>query len=84
VTYSVQFVPSARRAIDSIPKQDRIRIAQKIDALASNPFPPGSKKLADVEAYRIRVGNYRVIYEVARKKLIILALRIAHRKDVYR
>lgn len=82
--YSIQFVPSARKAIDSLPKKDRARIALKIDALALDPLPPGSKKLAGDDAYRIRVGNYRIVYDVAHKVLTVLVLRVAHRKEVYR
>ncbi len=84
MAYSIQFVPSARKAIDSLPKGMRDRIAKKIDALALDPFPPGSRKLTGDKAFRIRVGDYRVIYDVTHKVLVILVLRVAHRKDVYR
>jgi mRNA interferase RelE/StbE len=84
MAYTIHFVPSARKAIDSLPQHVRQRIAKKIDALAFDPFPRASKKLVGDDAYRIRVGDYRVVYDVTHKVLTILVLRVAHRKDVYR
>ena len=56
-----------------------------IDALASDPFPHGHRKLVGSEAkYRIRVGDYRVVYNVENQELVIFIIRIGHRKDIYR
>ncbi len=83
--YAIEFKPSARKQLLALPLKDRVRVARKIDALADNPFPPGMKKLeATPVAWRIRVGDYRVIYEVQGQRLTVLVLRIGHRRDVYR
>ena len=82
--YEVEFRPSARKALDRIPKKDRLRIEGAIELLQSNPYPPAAIKLTERSEYRVRVGNYRVIYDVVRGKLVILVLTIGHRKDVYR
>ncbi|MBX3739382.1 MAG: type II toxin-antitoxin system RelE/ParE family toxin [Akkermansiaceae bacterium] len=64
-------------------------VAQRVDAailkLADDPHPPGSLKLAgDENAYRIRVGDYRIIYEIRNEVLVVLVVKIGHRKDIYR
>ena len=82
--YSIEFVPSARRALAKLPLQMRKRIQVAIDDLAENPFPPGAKKLQGDGGYRIRVGDYRVIYEVEHGLLTVLVIRIGHRREVYR
>ena len=82
--YSIEFVPSARRALARLPLQMRKRIQVAIDDLADNPFPPGVKKLQGEDGYRIRVGDYRVIYEVEQGRLTVLVIRIGHRREVYR
>ena len=61
------------------------RIVTQIQTLAVNPFPQGCRKLSgEADTYRVRAGNYRIIYEVEGKNLLILVLKIGHRKDVYR
>lgn len=63
--YKVLFKAAAVRSLDKIRQEDRARILAKAEALASDPFPPGSKKLHGPEGYfRIRVGDYRVVYDV--------------------
>jgi mRNA interferase RelE/StbE len=62
----------------------RRRIMQAIGKLVSNPRPSGCKKLKGMEAWRIRVGDYRVIYEIHDDVLIVLVVRVAHRRDVYK
>ena len=60
-------------------------MTEVLDALASQPFPPGVKKLINQEnVFRVRVGDYRILYQVEADKLLILVLRVGHRKDVYR
>ncbi|NCD35335.1 MAG: type II toxin-antitoxin system RelE/ParE family toxin [Spartobacteria bacterium] len=66
------------------PPHFKNKIIEAIHHLASNPFPPLSKKLAGREAWRIRVGDYRAIYEIHANELIVLVLDVAHRKDIYR
>ena len=83
--YAVEFTASALREFTALERAVQRRIATRIDALANNPFPPGSKKLqGEPDHYRIRVGDYRVIYRVEGKRLIVLIVKIGHRRDVYR
>ncbi len=64
---------------------DQRRIAKKIDALATTPRPVGCRKLAGPDAfYRIRIGDFRVIYSIKDRKLIILIIRVGNRRDIYR
>jgi len=74
VPYSVQFTPAAERAFGSLETTIRRRIARAIDGLAQNPRPAGVKKLAGLEnLWRIRVGDYRIIYRIFDRSLIIAA-----------
>jgi len=83
--YSVELSQSAARSLRELPTRQQLRIRQKIDALADNPCPPGHRKLKGEErSYRIRVGDYRVVYEIFEEIVMVLVLRIGHRKDVYR
>jgi mRNA interferase RelE/StbE len=86
MAYTVRVLPTAVKALASLPKNARVRIGRKIDALAKDPFPPGSVKLTGAKGdfYRIRTGDYRVLYQVREKVLVILVLGIGHRKDIYR
>ena len=85
MAYSILFKPSAAKAFEQLDSTIRKRIRARIDALADNPFPAGVRKISGEEnAYRIRVGDYRIIYDVLHKKLIVLILRIGHRREVYR
>ena len=83
--YLIEFRPSALKAYNNLPRPDRNRVERAIDALASQPRPSGAKKLvAELNLWRIRVGSYRVIYRIEDDKLLILVVKIGHRKDVYR
>ncbi len=85
MAYIVELKPSAFRSLAKLPKEDQRIIRSRIDALASNPFPPNVKKLERIEnLYRLRVGDYRVIYQVQKKILLILVVAIGHRKEIYR
>ena len=85
MTYRIEVKPQAEKALARIPHPHRRRIARAIDALAHNPRPAGSAKLAGSDdAYRIRVGDYRIVYQVLDKVLIVYIIRVAHRKDIYR
>jgi mRNA interferase RelE/StbE len=85
VAYVIQFVPSADKALRRLPTKAQRRIVTAVDSLAENPRPAGCTKLAGEEnLWRIRVGDYRVVYSISDKDLIVLVLRVAHRKDVYR
>ena len=83
--YSVFISSTAGKSLKKIPKKDRIKIVQLIQTLAISPVPQGARKLmGEQNVYRIRQGNYRVIYELKNKQLIILILKIGHRKNIYR
>jgi len=84
VTYSLEILRSAQKALGKIARQDQDRIISAVEALAADPRPAGCKKLSGRPAWRIRVGSYRVIYEVQDEKLLVLVVQIGHRKDIYR
>jgi len=84
-SYKIEVVKSADKDARRISKQDISRILKAIRSLANNPFPPQHKKMKGSEnEYRIRVGDYRVIYEVDIENKLITIFHIRHRKDVYR
>ncbi|MGA8273783.1 MAG: type II toxin-antitoxin system RelE/ParE family toxin [Candidatus Sulfotelmatobacter sp.] len=83
--YTIQFKPLALRHLEKLPRDIQKKLAAKIETLRDDPFPPGSKKMAGMlDTRRVRVADYRVIYQVHQKVLLILVLTVGHRKDVYR
>jgi mRNA interferase RelE/StbE len=83
--YSLEFTASASREFRALDHQVQRRISEKVTAVCENPFPSGSKKLkGKVEHLRIRIGDYRVIYRIDGKRVVIVIVRVGHRKDVYR
>ena len=83
--YAVIAKPSVDKALLRLPENIQQRIVVAMDELALNPRPPGCVKLAgDDNLWRIRVGDYRVVYEIHDRRLLILVVRIGHRKDIYR
>jgi len=84
--YRVLIKPSAAKEIEAVDqKRIRQRIVAGIRLLADDPRPPGCEKLAgEDDRYRIRVGRYRVIYSVGDRELLVIVVRVGHRKDVYR
>lgn len=83
-TYAVELTYRAGRDLAAVPEPDRKRIARKIDGLAENPRPSGCRKLAGSEdVYRIRSGDYRVIYEIQDDVLVVLVILIRRRDRVY-
>ena len=83
--YRIEISTSAERSLKKIPNKDISKIVEAIQVLAINPYPDNCRKLSGEDnTFRIRQGNYRIIYEVLGKKLLILILKIGHRKDVYR
>ena len=84
--YKVRISQKAEKDFVKIPKGEVIKIVEKIESLAKNPFPQGSKKIkvSEEDLYRIRQGNYRVLYVVASEIKIVEVRRIGHRKDIYR
>jgi mRNA interferase RelE/StbE len=82
--YSVVFRKSVEKELKQIPAKDQIRILKRIASLASDPRPQGSKKLSGQERYRLRQGNYRILYEIQDTKLIVTVVKVGNRRDVYR
>ena len=84
MSYQVIIPKPVQKQLDDLPHQTRDRIIQRVVALKENPRPPGCVKLKGYEhEYRIRIGDYRVRYEVRDRESIILLLHCKHRKDVY-
>jgi len=84
--YKVEFSKSAEKQMESVPRSDAIKIMKRVEKLVSDPLPHGYEKLkgSNVECYRIRQGDYRIIYTLIDRTLTILIVKIGHRRDVYR
>ncbi len=82
--YRIEVKKSAVKELSQIPKKDLVKIVKKINSLADNPRPEGSKKLSREDKYRIRYGNYRILYLIKDDLLVIYVIKVAHRKDIYR
>ena len=82
--YRIVIRKSVSKDIKHIPKKDIKRILSAIHSLASNPRPPQAKKLSGQERYRIRQGNYRILYSIEDNLLIITVVKIGNRRDVYK
>lgn len=82
-SYKIAIKKSATKELAAIPGRDRDRIIGQIRALADDPKPPGSLKLSGEEKYRIRQGDYRVLYEIEDDVLVVVVVRIGHRRDVH-
>ena len=83
-SYSVVIKRSAAKELEDVPRKDRAKLIAKIQALASNPRPDASEKLAGQDRYRFRHGDYRVLYEVDDAVVTVTVVRVAHRREVYR
>lgn len=84
-SYRVEIKRSAAKELEAVgTKKDRQRIAEKILALASEPRPAGAEKLTDKEQYRVRHGNFWILYEIHDEALLVVVVRIGDRKEVYR
>ena len=83
--HSIEFKRSAAKALQKIPRSDRRKIRDRIDSLAESlPDPATTKMKGDNPFHKVRVGDYRIVYEIQESLLVILVLKIGHRKDVYR
>ncbi len=85
MTYTVEVFSSAAKSLAKIDKKTRLRIVGAIELLAVDPRPPGVKSLRGGEQgrWRARVGDYRIVYAIEDDRLIVLVLRVAHRREVY-
>ena len=83
--YAVEFVATAREAFDALPRPVQIRVGRAIDRLAENPRPRGAKVLQGKKGLlRVRVGDYRVLYQIVKERLVVLVVKVGHRREVYR
>ncbi len=83
--YEVHILPRVYKTWKRLPKPFLRRLIERIQALASDPRPPGSKKLrGHKDVYRLRVGDYRILYRIDDERRRVIILNIGHRKDVYR
>ncbi|MDH4194237.1 MAG: type II toxin-antitoxin system RelE/ParE family toxin [Nitrospirota bacterium] len=82
--YRLTFRKSVAKDLRSIPPNDLFRILKRIEALAEDPRPMGSEKLSGQERYRVRQGVYRIVYEIQDEELVIIVVKVGHRRDVYR
>jgi mRNA interferase RelE/StbE len=83
--YTIQILPSAERDLAALHGPIQKRVAARIDTLADNPNPQGAKKLqGEKDMWRVRVGDYRILYMLRNAQLVVLVIRIGHRREVYR
>ena len=83
--YEIEISRTAEKQLRSLPRTDQVRVARKMLALADDPFPRGSRKLSGYDdIFRVRTGRYRILYSVSRRTLVIVVLKVGHRRDAYR
>ena len=83
-SYEIVFKASVTRDLRAIPKRDVARILARIDTLASDPRPPEARKLSGDEKYRLRQGDYRILYAIDDTLIIVTVVKVGHRRDIYR
>lgn len=83
MTYTIQILPVAARAIRKLPPEAKRRIEAVIDLLADDPRPPAAQKLTARPEWRVRTGDYRVLYRVEDRVLTVIVVHAGHRRDVY-
>ncbi|MBI2942026.1 MAG: type II toxin-antitoxin system RelE/ParE family toxin [Chloroflexi bacterium] len=85
MAYRVAFSRRAERQFGDLPRQVQVRLRPRIDALAENPHPPGVHRLSEAESlFRLRVGDYRIVYGIEEQALLVLVVKVGHRREVYR
>ena len=84
-TYRIEISRTAEKRLKQLPKEDQKRVVAAILKLAEDPHPRGARKLTGYDdVFRIRVGLYRVLYSVSEAELVVIILKVGHRKDIYR
>ena len=83
-SYEIVFKASVAKDLRAIPKRDVARILARIDALAADPRPPEARKLSGEEKYRLRQGDYRILYAIDDTVITVTVVKVGHRRDVYR
>jgi mRNA interferase RelE/StbE len=85
MAYRIEFSPAAERQFKKLPREIQFRLKPRLDGLMNNPFPRGVKKLsAEENLYRLQVGDHRIIYQVQHNALLVLVVKLGHRREVYR
>jgi len=83
--YRIEFTKAADRQFSKLPEREQKRLALRIDELADEPRPAGCRKLEGADdLYRIRSGDYRVVYQVADRVITVTVVRVGHRRDIYK
>lgn len=82
--YELRFKPSVAKDLRDIPKTDLRRILNRVESLRDDPRPAGCEKLSAQERYRLRQGNYRILYEVLDAQVVVEVVKIGHRREVCR
>lgn len=83
-SYSVRIKRSAAKELEAVSPRDRKRLAKRLEGLAEAPRPPGCEKLSGEAKYRLRQGDYRILYEITDEELIITVVKTGNRRDVHR
>ena len=84
IQYQIIILPAAQKSLSALPKKLQVRIQGAITTLASNPVPPVARKLVGRDNYRLRVSDYRIVYEVNNNILTVKVISIGHRREIYR
>ena len=82
--YRVEVKRTAVKELNGIPHKDLKKVVSRIESLADNPRPRGCEKLSQSERYRVKQGNYRILYSIADDTSTVCVVKIGHRKDIYR
>ena len=83
--YRLELKPAARRSLRKLPQDMQKRVARKLETLARNPRPAGAEKLKGLpDLYRLRVGDYRVLYQIQETILLVLVVQLGHRRKIYK
>lgn len=82
--YNVLITKSAAKELEAVPEKDRRRLIERIRGLSNEPRPFGAEKLSGEDKYRVRQGNFRILYEILDRELVITVIRIGNRREVHR
>ena len=82
-SYKIVIKKSAAKELEKLPKKDRARVIERVRGLANDPRPSGCKKLSAQEKYRIRQGDYRILYQIIDDEVLVVVVKVGHRRDVY-
>ena len=82
--YEIRILHSAEKEMDKLPTVVHSRISNRILSLENNPRPRGAKKLSGRDEYRLRVGNYRILYTVSDSESAVIIIAVGHRREIYR